>query len=49
MEDGEVFKSEQISKDEIQGSRDGYIDIINISTPDNPKIYNQKWKPIEFV
>jgi len=47
LEDGEALKCDKVQEDDLQGSDDGYLLIIDISG-DGPTVYdNGEWKPME--
>ena len=47
MEDGEIIKSNDLTKDDYDCCHDGYVDLIDISNPSRPKVYIDKgWKDL---
>lgn len=50
MEDGSVVKGEAYTEDELNSCDDGYMELIDISKPKEPKSYYRgKWISIEDV
>ena len=48
MEDGNIVSTPVLDEGTINACDDGYVNIVDISTPDDPKTYIEGgWEPIE--
>lgn len=50
LEDGTILKQKEIAKQEYDSVEDGYLSIIDISDPDDPKeFYQGEWIPLTEI
>lgn len=50
FEDGTIKKSSSYSDEDFESVENGYLDIVDISDPENPKVINgTEWEAVESV
>ena len=50
LEDGTIHKQKEITKEEYGSVEDGWLSIIDISDPDDPKeFYQGEWIPLTEI
>ena len=50
LEDGTIHKQKEITEEEYGSVEDGWLSIIGISDPDNPKeFYQGEWIPLTEI
>ena len=49
FEDGTIRKTNELEPDDLKSVNDGYLTIVDISIPGNPKeFYQKEWIEIEY-
>jgi len=50
LDDGDMIVSSELDEDIIESHHNGYLDIIDISNPDKPKVFiNEEWELMRRV